>query len=45
MTYPVGPAPDGAYVVGSVYGQDITEESAKTLMGRRRQGEVAASAG
>ncbi|MBM4518334.1 hypothetical protein GS491_22665 [Rhodococcus hoagii] len=32
MTYPVGPAPDGAYVVGSVYGQDITEESAKTLM-------------
>lgn len=32
MTYPVGPAPDGAYVVGSVYGQDITEESAKAIM-------------
>jgi hypothetical protein len=32
MTYPVGSAPDGAYVVGSKYGSDITEASAKAIM-------------
>lgn len=32
MTYPVGPAPDGAFVVGSDYGQSITEASAKAIM-------------
>ncbi len=32
MTYPVGPTPDGAYVVGSDYGQSITEDSARAIM-------------
>lgn len=31
MTTPGISAPDGAYVVGSRYGQDVTEESAKAL--------------
>ena len=32
MTTPNGSAPDGAYVVGGQYGQDITEASAKAIM-------------
>ncbi|MBM4567801.1 hypothetical protein GS966_28815 [Rhodococcus hoagii] len=32
MTYPVGPAPDGAYVVGSDYGQSYDETNAMALM-------------
>ena len=32
MTYPVGSAPDGAYVVGGNFGQDVTEASAKAIM-------------
>ncbi|MDG3012134.1 hypothetical protein G4X40_18490 [Rhodococcus sp. D2-41] len=32
MTTPGGSAPDGAWVVGSRYGQDITEASAKAAM-------------
>ncbi|AEV51992.1 hypothetical protein [Prescottella equi] len=32
MTYPVGPAPDGAYVVGSDYGQSYDEANAMALM-------------
>lgn len=32
MTTPAGGAPDGAYVVGDNYGQDVTEQSAKTAM-------------
>ncbi|MBP2211072.1 hypothetical protein JOJ87_001416 [Rhodococcus ruber] len=32
MTTPNSPAPDGAYVVGSGYGQGMTEQSAKVAM-------------
>lgn len=32
MTTPNGSSPDGAYVVGSNFGQDITEASAKAIM-------------
>lgn len=32
MTTPGGSAPDGAYVLGGRYGQDITEESAHAIM-------------
>jgi hypothetical protein len=32
VTTPNGSAPDGAYVVGGQYGQDITEASAKAIM-------------
>ena len=32
MTTPGGSAPDGAYVVGGRYGQDVTEASAKAIM-------------
>ncbi|MFD7042317.1 hypothetical protein ACFWAM_28110, partial [Rhodococcus jostii] len=32
MTTPGGSAPDGAYVIGGQYGQDITEASAKAIM-------------
>jgi hypothetical protein len=32
MTYPVGDAPDGAYTVGSRYGQDQTEAGIKTQL-------------
>lgn len=32
MTTPGIPAPDGSFILGSGYGQDITEESAKAIM-------------
>lgn len=32
MSYPVGPAPDGAFVVGSRYGQDLTPDKVMTTI-------------
>ncbi|MBP2211073.1 hypothetical protein JOJ87_001417 [Rhodococcus ruber] len=32
MTTPNAPAPDGAYVIGTRYGQDMTTQSAKAIM-------------
>ncbi|MDG3012446.1 hypothetical protein G4X40_20100 [Rhodococcus sp. D2-41] len=45
MTTPGGHAPDGAWVVGSRYGQDITEASAEELMTRPGRTAYEAAAG